>query len=74
MPLASNTQAFARGRQDGCRAVRTAYDVINSSSSTPMLGPSLGTERGVPPSDEVSAAICPSWTDELEYVAPSTSG
>jgi multiple sugar transport system substrate-binding protein len=56
--------AYARGEN-----VATAVDVINFFVNDPEAGAILGTERGLPPSDEVSAAIRPSFSEELKYVA-----
>jgi multiple sugar transport system substrate-binding protein len=56
--------AYARGENVG-----TAVDVINFFVNDPEAGAILGTERGLPPNDEVRAAIQPSFSDELKYVA-----
>lgn len=56
--------AYARGENIG-----TAVDVINFFVNDPEAGAILGTERGLPPNDDVSAALVPTFSDELKYVA-----
>jgi len=56
--------AYARGENVG-----TAVDVINFFVNDPEAGAILGTERGLPPNDDVSAALVPTFTDELKYVS-----
>jgi multiple sugar transport system substrate-binding protein len=46
----------------------TAVDVINFFVNDPEAGAILGTERGIPPNDQVRAAIEPSFSDQLKYV------
>jgi multiple sugar transport system substrate-binding protein len=55
--------AYSRGANVG-----TAVDVINFFVNDPEAGAILGTERGLPPNDQVSAAIQPGFDDQLKYV------
>jgi multiple sugar transport system substrate-binding protein len=55
--------AYARSEN-----VATAVDVINFFVNDPEAGAILGTERGIPPNDQVRAAIEPSFSDQLKYV------
>ncbi|GAA1328689.1 ABC transporter substrate-binding protein [Pseudonocardia xinjiangensis] len=66
--------AYARPSQfftayAGGKNVATAVDVINFFVNDPEAGAILGTERGLPPNDQVSAAILPSFSEQLKYVA-----
>jgi multiple sugar transport system substrate-binding protein len=67
------TGAYARSSQyftaySGGENVGTAVDVINFFVNDPEAGAILGTERGLPPNDEVRTAIEPAFSDELKYV------
>ena len=55
--------AYARGEN-----LPTAVDVINFFVNDPEAGAILGTERGLPPNDQVRTTIEPSFSDELKYV------
>jgi multiple sugar transport system substrate-binding protein len=55
--------AYARGEN-----VATAVDVINFFVNDPDAGAILGTERGLPPNDQVRSAIEPGFNEQLKYV------
>jgi multiple sugar transport system substrate-binding protein len=55
--------AYAQGDN-----IATAVDVINFFVSDPEAGAILGTERGLPPNEQVRDAISPSFDDQLKYV------
>jgi multiple sugar transport system substrate-binding protein len=48
--------------------VATAVDVINFFANDPEAGAILGTERGLPPNQQVRDAISPQFDDQLKYV------
>lgn len=55
--------AYARGKN-----IPTAVDVINFFDNDQEAGAALGTERGLPPSQEIRDAISPSFSEQLKYV------
>jgi multiple sugar transport system substrate-binding protein len=48
--------------------VATSVDVINFFLSDPEAGAILGTERGLPPDQNVRDAISPAFDEQLQYV------